>query len=225
MRLTTACGPAILAAAGFALSVHASCAHAQGLFGSRGSAGQNQPSATSPAGSLFSRNIGFPSSANTNQVPGSGRSFVGRSNQRFVGGGALSQSTSSGSDSANTNRRAAPRRVAAGEGTSTPVSREGAAVSNGVRRKPIIPRHRIAFEFPAKAATAISGQLNSQLQKLAATKPEFAGIKVQVEPLGRVKLTGQVPSDDIRKLAAIMVRLEPGVRKVQNELAVAANRD
>ena len=37
---------------------------------------------------------------------------------------------------------------------------------------------------------------------------------------GQVTLRGKVPSESTRKLVAILVRLEPGVRKVQNELVV-----
>lgn len=232
MRLPTACRFAIMAATGVVLSLQHSCVHAQSLFNNRTSAGQR--SATSTTGSLFPRNTGFPQPASANATPGASGSFVGRSNRGFVGSRVSSQSSTSRGESDNAVRRSFGSRSATGlrgdgvaaRGESTP-PREGGQrdASSGVRRARIIPRHRIAFEFPAKPAAAITGQLTTQLAKLADRYPDFAHITALVEANGRVKLQGHVPSDDIRKLAAIIVGLEPGVRGVQNELAVEDDRE
>lgn len=234
MRLPPARRFAIIAAIGVMLSLHHASAHGQSLFNNRASAGPGRSSATSTAGSLFSSNIGFPQPATANATQGATGSFVGRSNRGFVGSRASSQSSSSGGETGNPDRRSAGSRTATGargggvgsERAPTPSLADGQReASSGVRRTPIVFRHRIAFEFPAKQATAITGQLTKQLANLADRYPDFAQIKVFVEPDGLVKLQGQVPSDDTSKLAAIIAGLEPGVRGVQNELEVAGDRD
>jgi hypothetical protein len=175
---------------------------------------------------MFPSNIGFSPSTNTNATPGAGGAFVGRSNREFVGGREASQSVSGVGENSNANRRAAgsqDRGAAAVERAAVPPGADSQreATSNGIRRRQIVPRHRIAFAFPAKRPDAITGELSSQLANLAARYPDFSHITVLLEPDGLVKLQGQVPSDDTRRLAAIIVGLEPGVRSVQNELAVA----
>ena len=233
MRLPTTYRFAILAAMGVAMWLHHPRVRAQSLFNNRASAGQGQTSATGTTGSLFG-NIGFPQPGNANATQGAGGSFVGRSNRGFVGSRASSTSSTSGGETNSTAPRPTRSRIAvgargdglAGTREATPASADGQREpSSGVRRTRIIPRLRIAFEFPATQASAITGQLTKQLENLAARYPDFAQIKVFAEPDGAVKLQGHVPSADARKLAAIIVGLEPGVRSVQNELAVAGDAD
>lgn len=224
-----ACRVSIIAAAGFALSMHPSAAPAQSLFSSRGGSGQSQASGASSTGSLFSRNIGFPSGANANQTQAAGNAFVGRSNRGFVGAGGSGQSSSSNAEYSSSSRAPATRRaavtVAEGNGTTPLTGREGNVVTGQTQRKPIVPRHRIAFEFPVREKSAIGEHLRTQLARLAVRNPAFATIQIQVEPDGQVRLQGRVPSEDARKLAAILVGFEPGVRGVRNELVVESNRD
>jgi hypothetical protein len=224
-----ACRVSIFAAAGFALSMLPTAAPAQSLFSSRGGSGQNQSSGSTSTGSLFSRNTGFPSGANANQTQSAGNAFVGRSNRGFVGGGGTGQSSSSNAEFGGASRSPATRRAAAGaaEGNgSTPLTgREGNVAPGLGQRKPIVPRHRIAFAYPAREKSAIGEHLRTQLAKLAVRNPAFATIEVQVEADGQVRLQGRVPADDTRKLAALLVGFEPGVRGVRNELVVEADRD
>ena len=227
MKPLTAFIPALIAATGFALAMQSSCAKAQSLFNNRASSGQGQTTTTT--GSLFSRNTGFAPAANATGAQGAASAFVGRSNRGFVGSRTASQSSASGADVGDASRRAtAPRRAGSAvteRAETTPAaSQQREAAGTRGRRRPIVPRHRIAFGFAPKQATAISSQLTTQLAKLSETNSDFANIQVQVEPGGRVKLQGQVPSNNTRKLVAILVRLEPGVRQVENELSVAAER-
>lgn len=228
MRRPTACRFAIFAAVGVALWMQHPCAWAQSLFNNPARAGQGQATGTSTTGSLFG-SIGFPQPVNATQ--GAAGSFVGRSNRGFVGSRASSQSSSSGGETGarpGGSQRAAGAR---GDGSvnaraSTPSSEDGQRQeSGGARRARIIPRHRIAFEFPARQESAITGFLTTQLSNLAERYPDFAQIKVRVEAEGVVKLQGHVPSEHTRKLAAIIAGLEPGVRSVQNELTVAGDPD
>lgn len=206
--------------------LYSSSATAQSLFSQRASASQAQSPSASTKGSLFSSNIGFPRSANATSAQGQGGSFIGRSNRGFVGAPASSPSSSPSGDLGDANRRSSNSRSAGNTDaqTETPFSAEQQReTGTRSRRTRIIPRHRIAFDFPAKQATAITDQLTMQLANLSERYPNFAHIKVLVESNGLVKLLGEVPTDSTRKLAAIIVGLEPGVRSVQNELKVAGD--
>ena len=68
--------------------------------------------------------------------------------------------------------------------------------------------------------TALSAQLTKLLEGRVG-----GGIYVQVAADGQVTLRGRVPSEDVRRLAAALVRLEPGVRRVRNELVSVPVRD
>jgi osmotically-inducible protein OsmY len=66
----------------------------------------------------------------------------------------------------------------------------------------------------------MSQLLKSQLQNIAESNPEFAGITAEIGDDGQVTLIGHVGSNETRRLAEIVVRLEPGVLSVKNELTV-----
>lgn len=221
------CGFASVVAATVALALQHACVQAQGLFNNQAAGGRTQTSATSTTGSLFSGNVGVQRSANAAASRRAGGSFVGRSNQGFVGGGTGSQSSTDGERS-NTARGAEPaRRLVrpATDGQAEASSAGGRRGTDGGRGRPtkIVPRQRIAFPFVPRDATAISAELEKQLANLAARNADFAQVRVSVDAAGRVELRGQVPSENTRKLAALLIRLEPGVRAVHNELSVKSS--
>jgi len=84
----------------------------------------------------------------------------------------------------------------------------------------IRPRHLIAFSYESRSPSEISRLLSSQLQNIAESNPEFAGITAAVGDDGQATLTGHVRSTATRKLAEAVARLEPGVRSVKSELTV-----
>jgi len=64
-------------------------------------------------------------------------------------------------------------------------------------------------------------QIAESAQTTAAVSPSFAKrVEMQIDAEGVVTLRGTVESASARKLAEVMARLEPGVRKVVNELEV-----
>ncbi|MFN9719368.1 MAG: BON domain-containing protein [Planctomycetota bacterium] len=83
---------------------------------------------------------------------------------------------------------------------------------------------RMAFPFPAAAVAQQSGALapsNSlELSRFELDRPELTGINVNMSGTGEVILPGAVPSTEASRLAANLIRLQPGVRKVNNQLAV-----
>lgn len=207
---------------GLAVCLPATYASGQSLFGNSRSSGSNRPSAT---GSLFSGSIGVSPSPASNPAPATGQSFVGRSNQGFVGGrgsSAAPQGDSAAPRRPDSSRRSeSSRRQATGSGSSATATAAESRRATGPGRRTLIPRHRIAFKFTARETSEIGTSLRLQLANLAARNPDFAEVRVELDAAGTVQLRGQVPSEATRKLAAILVRLEPGVRKVHNELTIA----
>jgi hypothetical protein len=52
-------------------------------------------------------------------------------------------------------------------------------------------------------------------------RPELSGVNVELTADGVALLTGTSPNAEASRLAANLVRLQPGVRKVNNQIAVA----
>ncbi len=86
----------------------------------------------------------------------------------------------------------------------------------------IRPQQRIAFDFPKPVANQIILNTQARFNKLAYKQPALAGVQIAMNADGVAVLTGNVVSEDQRRLAEQLVRLEPGVRNVQNNLATTA---
>ncbi len=82
----------------------------------------------------------------------------------------------------------------------------------------IRPRLKAAFEFPAPDVGRVQTQTQTRFTRLTTKYPHFSQISVDQAENGVFVLSGQVDSRDKAKLAESLVRLEPGVRQVQNNL-------
>ncbi len=82
----------------------------------------------------------------------------------------------------------------------------------------------IGFSFPTATVAQSSGRLadaNSlSLARFTTSRPEFSGITVAMTSQGVAVLTGSTVSTESKRLAANLMRLQPGVRKVDNQVAV-----
>jgi BON domain len=89
-------------------------------------------------------------------------------------------------------------------------------------RLPLRPTLRVGFDYsPTTAATTISSpQFATRFSGIAERRPQLAKVNVTSDDGGRVVLRGTVASEDSKNLAAALLRLEPGVREVVNELTV-----
>jgi len=63
--------------------------------------------------------------------------------------------------------------------------------------------------------------LTARVDRLADTRPDFASVSFNVSGDGVAVLQGSVPTESASRLAANLLRMEPGIRKVQNNLTVA----
>jgi hypothetical protein len=84
------------------------------------------------------------------------------------------------------------------------------------------PVMRLGFTPPQPAPLAMQNTIQSRLISLPQLGERAAGVNALADETGRVTLTGRVGSEDDRKLVEMLVRLEPGVRSVQNDLKVTA---
>lgn len=78
------------------------------------------------------------------------------------------------------------------------------------------PQLKIAFTSPRVNLAKTQVDLDDRLGRLA----KIQGVGTTISDQGVVTLTGNVGSEDSKKLAEALARLEPGVRSVKNELVV-----
>ena len=95
--------------------------------------------------------------------------------------------------------------------------------STTTRSRQIRPQFRIGFA-PSQTLTFANVQVRAA-RRLARAVPrarQLSGVAVQAsQTKGVIALSGTVQSESARRLAAALIRLEPGVRKVQNNLQLA----
>lgn len=82
---------------------------------------------------------------------------------------------------------------------------------------------RLGFTPPTpRQATALAGTEQVALKRYLRTRPELLAVAVTMDDAGLVTLSGTVPDTSTRRLAANLVRLQPGVRRIRNEVVVEA---
>ncbi len=154
---------------------------------------------------------GAPSGDATGGTAGSNtaEAFVGGNNTGgFVGGGVATQRNNNRQFQSITNTNVPTG--GGGQGSGTP------------RRIPV--SLRIAFDYPQqRTTTSMVLPPGPVLNRIAQTRPEFRHVSVSVAGNGIATLTGYTPDASSRMLAANLVRLQPGVRRVDNQLLIAAN--
>lgn len=149
---------------------------------------------------------GAPTGDTTGGTAGSNTAevFVGGNNSGgFVGGGVATQRNNNRQFRGITNTN-----VPTGGGTQT---------SGTPRRIPV--SLRVSFDYPApNATTGLVGPTGPPIYRVSTIRPELRNVQVVVSPAGVATLTGSVPNDQSRRLAANLVRLRPGVRRVENQI-------
>jgi hypothetical protein len=187
--------------------------HAQSLFGNRGPLSRGR---TAQPLSFGKPPFAAGSSALTPPA------FVGRGNPggRFIGVRQSGQQTAgTAGGSASQSPGPAERPVA---GSTEPAAVGDPARQGSSTRHAFRPRERIAFSFPPATPTLIDAALASQFEKLANQYPVFAAVQTETAAGGQVTLRGQVRAAADRRLVEILVRMQPGVRSVQNELMLTS---
>jgi hypothetical protein len=138
---------------------------------------------------------------------GQGNFIGGNQSQNFIGGGRQS----SGQQGTNRQFQAFQNNQnTAGQGTqSTGTPRQ---IRTALRVN--IPAVRLAngelaaFSAPANAAS---------LERFVARRPEFSSLSVSLADDGTAVITGVAGSEEDRRLAGNLLRLQPGVKRVDNQ--------
>lgn len=232
--------PALVA---IAIVITLSCAEivsaqTQSLFGNRGPAsqiGSNLSGSIAGQSSTFGTQTATPTLGLSGQqagaigstgigstAPGTQGAFVGRDDTagRFVGDQRLGQQTTG--RGGNTGGRQLGNR-GGGSTTGRAFGDTGQFGGQGNRnsgRRVIRPRQEIAFTYTRPAAEQINSTLNQRFTRFAARRPAMQGVTITIDQQGVATLSGQVETAESRRLAALMVRLEPGVRSIDNQLTV-----
>lgn len=88
-------------------------------------------------------------------------------------------------------------------------------------RKSVRPQYRISFTAPVIPRSDLQSRLTFGEIQIPSEMLNVDGVIVKVEEQGLVTLSGVVATERDSKLLESYVRMEPGVRKVNNALAVS----
>ncbi len=223
--------------------------HAQSLFGSRGPAsqiGSNSVGSFAGRGTTLGTSIssglgglgtrgssltggltsglttpsGLTIGGNTSagQV-GRASGFIGRDDNagRFVGDQRIGQQLPRGANM---------RRFGSRSGRSTRANQRFGSRGLGASASRIRfrPQQRIAFRYQAPQPGQLAATVRLRLEKLQQRGTPLQGLKISADAQGTVVLQGRVESEEARRLAVALIRLEPGVRRVEDRLEVSPGR-
>lgn len=142
--------------------------------------------------------------------------FIGRSDaavNSFIGRSNLQNSSNNSSQNRNFNRAA------------TSGSQSGQNQFNASQSAPIVPAFRpqmkLAFTAPPIPLNSVSTSMGQSLDRIKARNERLQGVQFELNADRSITLRGKVKSASAKKLAEFLAMLEPGVRKVKNELTVA----
>jgi len=188
---------------------------AQSLFGSRGPVAQfgqgfqsQAPSnslSSIPVAGIWGGSLLGPTDSQSGRTVGSGSRFSG---SRLIGPQAGADLRSSSA-------------VQSATGTGDTLANQPDQSANTARRGLLQTRQRIAFHFQPLETETVVSRLAARFANLASQRPDFARVVPQMGEAGELLLSGDVDSEDSRKLAEILAQFEPGVHTVVNRLTVS----
>ena len=137
------------------------------------------------------------------------QSFVGsNTTQGFIGGAT-----------GNTNQQRTNRQFQALQNNNQQQTQQATGTPRSIKTT-----LRVGFAFPSAPQLANSGRMANanvpSMNRFIPQRPELAGINVNVNPSGVAVLTGSASSEETSRLAANLMRIQPGVRKIDNQLVV-----
>ncbi len=136
-------------------------------------------------------------------------SFIGGRNQQqgFVGGNQRTGQQQNNRQQQQNNRQ--------GGGQNDNNMNQGQ--QNQDQRRAIRPQYKVTFDQPLKPTADIRSTLQPRFDSLSQT-PSLRGVAYELDTDGVVVLRGSVETPAQKRLAENVVKLEPGVKKVRNEL-------
>lgn len=195
-------------------------------FGSTGSSGFGSSGLGGQTGFGQQQGMGGQTGfGNQNQMGGNANGFLGRNmNQnQLLGRNTGNQGMGGNSDigRGGGGNRGGGNRGANGLNALNQLN--GGGGGGNANQAPLVrPRQRVAFDYPTPVAGTIQTTLEARLTKVSLKSPGLKSVMLAIEDKGEVVLRGQVNSAAEAKLAENLLRLEPGVRTVRNELTYPA---
>lgn len=145
---------------------------------------------------------------------GANSGFIGRNSGAFAGNSRAGQVGAGAAGGAARNFRNSGN-IGANDLRNSDFANGGKARKTSQVR----PRQKVAFEYNAKAAATVAATASVRLDRMTLKNPSLKGVDVAVQD-NQIVLRGRVKTSEQARLAENIVRLEPGVRSVRNELEV-----
>ncbi|MFM9965979.1 MAG: BON domain-containing protein [Planctomycetaceae bacterium] len=180
------------------------------IFGGGQGAGSSGLGQSGQAGNTQNRQINTQSQLGLNQ-----NGFLGQGNnqQNFVG---RNQPQNNSQDRQNNNNN---RGGQGNFGQNDPNNQNGQGQQNQDPKRAIRPQLKVAFETSPRPTSEIRSTLQPRFETLSRT-PALRGVSYELDAEGVVVLRGSVETPSQKRLAENVVKLEPGVKKVRNELTL-----
>jgi len=188
-----------------------------------GGAGVSQPGT--------SLNIGGGSQFGAGSMSLSTSGVVGNQSNGFIGNTRVDAATGQAGRAGQAGRQGQPGGTTQGSNPFADLLRAAGGQQGGQQQTQsagkLRPQLRVSFAYDARPAATVDKSLDqifhrteTKIYNTFATRPPFKSVSIVPPVNGVVILRGSVATEDDRKLAALIVRMEPGVRQVQNELEV-----
>ena len=206
---TTTGGTGATGASAYGTGTSGASGTSGGMFGRSQGASSSGLGQTGQAGNAQGRQINTQSQLGLNQ-----NGFLGQGNnqQNFIGRNQ-GQNNSQNRQNNNNNR--------GGQGNfgQNDNNQNGQGQQTQDQKRAIRPQLRVAFDELPRPTTEIRSTLQPRFDTLSQT-PTLRGVAYELDADGVVVLRGTVDTPSQRRLAENVVKLEPGVKKVRNELTL-----
>ena len=208
---TTTGGTGTAGSSGFNTGASGGGGSSGSMFGNSNSSGQGANSnGVGPTTNAQSRQINTQSQLGLNQS-----NFLGQGNnqQNFLGRNQRTQTQNNQQNRQNNNNNRGQGNFGQNDN-----NQNGQGQQNQDPKRAIRPQLRVAFVLKATPTTEIR-TLPPRFDSLSQT-PALRGVAYELDTEGVVVLRGTVDTLSQRRLAENVVKLEPGVKKVRNELTL-----
>ena len=199
-----------------ATMLFATDAHAQ----TNTTSGNTQGTGTNGAGSTLTGQNLFSTSTDPDAAANA-VSVTGNNDGRFTTSGLATQPTAGGNTNATQQNARNLQRL-------SQQFNQNRNTGNTQGTRTIRPSLRLGFTPKLRPAADLKKSFDKQLKALTTRLPkitngrsEYVSVKFDLAKQGEVVLSGNVPSEDAASLLANILRMEPGVVSVRNDLKIA----
>jgi osmotically-inducible protein OsmY len=187
-------------------------------FPSSAMGSNSMPSNAMPSNAMPSNTLPGMSQTGAAGANGQRTGLVGQANTRFTGltpAGGTAPTTGQNLQGQNRNTG----RGGQGRNQNQNQNQNQGAGNQQQQQRVVRPQLVVAFNTPLPSAGTMSSRLSKRLDRLKDSG--YEGVAIEVDGRKAI-LRGEVDSAEAKRMAAMLVKLEPGVRSVQNELTVKA---